>query len=35
MSDYELADIGLSRSDLSRVFEPGFSQDLYQRGTGL
>jgi uncharacterized protein YjiS (DUF1127 family) len=34
MSDYELADIGLSRSDLSRVFEPGFSQDLYQRGVG-
>jgi uncharacterized protein YjiS (DUF1127 family) len=34
MSDYELADIGLSRSDLVRVFEPGFSQDLYQRGAG-
>jgi uncharacterized protein YjiS (DUF1127 family) len=34
MSDYELADIGLSRSDLSRVFEPGFNQDLYQRGIG-
>jgi uncharacterized protein YjiS (DUF1127 family) len=34
MSDYELADIGLSRSDLSRVFKPGFSQDLYQRGIG-
>jgi uncharacterized protein YjiS (DUF1127 family) len=34
MSDYELADIGLSRSDLSRVFEPGFSQDLYHRGVG-
>ncbi len=34
MSDYELADIGLSRSDLSRVFEPGFGQDLYQRGVG-
>ena len=32
MSDYELADIGLTRSDLSRVFKPGFSQDLYQRG---
>jgi uncharacterized protein YjiS (DUF1127 family) len=34
MSDYELADIGLSRSDLSRVFEPGFGHDLYQRGLG-
>jgi uncharacterized protein YjiS (DUF1127 family) len=34
MSDYELADIGLSRSDLSRVFEPGFSPELYQRGIG-
>ena len=32
MSDYELADIGLSRSDLSRVFKPGFDQDLYQGG---
>jgi uncharacterized protein YjiS (DUF1127 family) len=35
MSDYELADIGLNRSDLSRVFKPNFSQDLYQRGVGL
>ncbi len=34
MSDRELADIGLCRSDLSRVFQPGFSQDLYQRGVG-
>lgn len=25
LTDRELADIGLSRSDLSRVFEPGFS----------
>jgi uncharacterized protein YjiS (DUF1127 family) len=35
MSDYELADIGLSRSDLSRVFQPSFGQDLYQRGISL
>lgn len=35
MSDYELADIGLSRSDLSRAFESGFNQDLYQRGAGF
>jgi uncharacterized protein YjiS (DUF1127 family) len=35
MSDFELADIGLSRSDLSRVFQPEFSQDLNQRGIGL
>jgi uncharacterized protein YjiS (DUF1127 family) len=34
MSDYELADIGLSRSDLSRVFKAGFNQELYQRGVG-
>lgn len=27
MSDRELADIGLSRADLSRVFDPGFAAD--------
>jgi uncharacterized protein YjiS (DUF1127 family) len=27
MSDRELADIGLSRSDLSRVFDPAFAAD--------
>jgi uncharacterized protein YjiS (DUF1127 family) len=32
MSDYELADIGLSRPDLSRVFHPSFDRDLNQRG---
>lgn len=32
MSDYELADIGLSRSDIHRVFNPAFNQDLRQRG---
>jgi uncharacterized protein YjiS (DUF1127 family) len=35
MSDHELADIGLSRSDLSRVFEPRFNQDMYQHGAGF
>ena len=35
MTDYELADIGLSRSDLVRVFKPGFNQELCQRGVGL
>ena len=25
MTDRELSDIGLSRSDLSRVFDPGFA----------
>jgi uncharacterized protein YjiS (DUF1127 family) len=35
MSDHELADIGLSRSDVPRVFEPAFGQDLYQRGAGF
>jgi uncharacterized protein YjiS (DUF1127 family) len=34
MTDYELADVGLTRSDLSRVFQPGFNQDLRQRGAG-
>ncbi len=32
MSDRELADIGLSRCDLSRAFQSGFGQDLHQRG---
>jgi len=31
MSDRELADIGLSRGDLSRVFDPAFAAD-YSRG---
>jgi uncharacterized protein YjiS (DUF1127 family) len=31
MSDYELADIGLTRSDLPRVFKPGFSQEFGRR----
>jgi len=33
MSNHELADIGLSRSDLSRVFDPAFNEDLRARGT--
>ena len=33
MSDYELMDIGLNRSDLSRVFDPAFNDDLRQRGS--
>ncbi len=33
MSDRELIDIGLNRSDLSRVFDPAFNQDLRGRGT--
>jgi uncharacterized protein YjiS (DUF1127 family) len=32
MSDHELADIGLSRADLQRVFNRDFSQDLRLRG---
>jgi uncharacterized protein YjiS (DUF1127 family) len=35
MSDFELADIGLSRSDLVRVFDPAFNQDLFQRSAGF
>jgi uncharacterized protein YjiS (DUF1127 family) len=32
MSDRELMDIGVSRSDLARVFDPAFNQDLRERG---
>jgi uncharacterized protein YjiS (DUF1127 family) len=32
MSDRQLADIGLSRSDLTRVFDATHNQDLGQRG---
>ncbi len=32
MSDRQLADIGLSRTDLTRVFDPVYNQDLGQRG---
>jgi len=32
MSDRQLADIGISRSDLRRVFDPAYNRDLGQRG---
>ncbi|HVY13644.1 MAG TPA: DUF1127 domain-containing protein [Rhodopila sp.] len=32
MSDRELHDIGLTRSDVDRVFDPELNQDLRQRG---
>jgi uncharacterized protein YjiS (DUF1127 family) len=32
MSNYELMDIGLTRSDLRRVFDPAFNEDLRNRG---
>jgi uncharacterized protein YjiS (DUF1127 family) len=32
MSDRQLADIGISRSDLVRVFDAAYNQDLGQRG---
>jgi uncharacterized protein YjiS (DUF1127 family) len=32
MSDRELLDIGLSRADVGRVFDPAHNQDLRQRG---
>jgi len=32
MSDRQLADIGISRSDLTRVFDAAYNQDLGQRG---
>jgi uncharacterized protein YjiS (DUF1127 family) len=31
LTDHELSDIGLSRSDLCRVFDPGFAAD-HRRG---
>ena len=31
-SERELADIGLSRSDIHRVFDPSFARDYAQRG---
>ncbi|WP_428537686.1 DUF1127 domain-containing protein [Rhodopila sp.] len=33
MSDRELSDIGLSRSDVGRVFQTRFNADLRHRGT--
>lgn len=35
MTDYELADIGLSRSDAYRVFDPALSEDLQFRGRSV
>jgi len=35
MSDRELMDIGLSRADVGRVFDPEFNQDLRLRGTNV
>jgi uncharacterized protein YjiS (DUF1127 family) len=35
MSDYELMDIGLNRSDVPRVLQPAFNQDLRQRGAQI
>jgi len=32
MSERELHDIGLTRSDLNRVFDPELNQDLRERG---
>jgi uncharacterized protein YjiS (DUF1127 family) len=32
MSDHELTDIGISRSDLDRVFQPAFNEDIRNRG---
>jgi uncharacterized protein YjiS (DUF1127 family) len=33
MSNRDLMDIGLSRSDIGRAFDPAFNIDLRQRGT--
>ena len=33
MSDHELLDIGISRSDLRRLFDPAFNEELRRRGT--
>ena len=32
MTDHELADIGLSRADLGRVFDPSFAAEHARRG---
>jgi uncharacterized protein YjiS (DUF1127 family) len=32
MTNYELMDIGLTRSDLGRVFDPALNEDLRTRG---
>ncbi len=32
MSEHELSDIGLSRADLSRLFDPAHNRDLIERG---
>jgi uncharacterized protein YjiS (DUF1127 family) len=32
MSDYELMDMGINRSDLHRLFDPTLNADLRQRG---
>ncbi len=32
LTDRELADIGLTRSDISRAFDPDHNEDLRQRG---
>jgi uncharacterized protein YjiS (DUF1127 family) len=34
MSEHELADIGLSRADLHRLFDPSHNQDLVARSGG-
>lgn len=33
MTDRELLDVGITRADLSRAFDPVFNDDLRQRGT--
>ncbi len=33
MSDRELSDIGMSRSDLARVFDPASGEELSWRGS--
>jgi uncharacterized protein YjiS (DUF1127 family) len=35
MSDRELMDIGVSRGDLPRVFQPAFNEDLRRRGARI
>ncbi|NGM21111.1 DUF1127 domain-containing protein [Roseomonas stagni] len=35
LSDRELADIGLTRGDIARVFEPGFSANQPRPANGL
>ena len=35
MSDYQLLDMGVSRSDFGRLFDPAFNEELKRRGSAF